>query len=108
MVEYTVALDNVFQSLSDPIRRDIIRRVMECERSVGELVGNYDVSFAAISKHLKVLESAGLIRKRKAGRRQMVALEVTALREVDEYLEQYRQMWQGRFDKLEAILNEGQ
>lgn len=106
MVEYTFQLDSVFFSLADPTRRDIIARVAHREYSVGELVVHYHVSFQAISKQLKVLEDACLIRKRKEGRKQMVSLAPGALKSADEYLEQYRQMWQGRYDKLEALLNE--
>ena len=103
MVEYT--LDNIFYSLSDPIRRDILQRVSQIEHSVGELVARYDVSFAAISKHLKVLEEARLIVKRKEGRKQMVRIAPDALRSADDYLEQYRETWQGRHDKLQTLLN---
>lgn len=106
MVEYTLQLDSIFHSLSDPIRRDILEHVTHRELTVSELVKKYDVSFAAISKHLKVLENARLISKRKEGRKQMVALRPEALRDADEYLERYRQMWQGRFDKLESLLKE--
>jgi DNA-binding transcriptional ArsR family regulator len=108
MVEYTLEphLDSIFHSLSDPIRRDILSRVLECEVSVGELVKHHSVSFAAISKHLKVLEKAHLITKRKEGRKHMVALRVEALEEADKCLEQYRRMWEGRYNKLEALLNE--
>lgn len=106
MVEYTVQLDSVFNSLADPIRRDILQRVAKTELSVGELVQKYDVSFAAISKHLKVLERAKLIVKRKEGKKHMVTLAPGALKSADEYLDQYRKMWQSRFDKLEALLND--
>lgn len=106
MVEYTFELDSIFHSLSDSIRRDILRRVSTCELSVGELAQQYDVSFAAISKHIGVLQQAGLIRKRKEGKKQMVALVPGALKSADDYLEQYRQMWQGRFNKLEQLLGE--
>lgn len=107
MVEYTLQLDSIFASLSDPTRRDILARVARTELSVGELVEKYDVSFAAISKHLKVMESAKLIKKRKEGKKQMVSLAPEALRSADEYLEQYRRMWQSRYDKLDALINEG-
>jgi DNA-binding transcriptional ArsR family regulator len=106
MVEYTSELDTIFSSLADPIRRDILQRVARAELSVGELVQKYEVSFAAISKHLKVLEKAKLIIKRKEGKKQMVNIAPYALKSADEYLEQYRQMWQSRFDKLEALINE--
>lgn len=107
MVEYTYKLDTIFASLSDPIRRDILTRVARYEHSVGELVAFYDVSFAAISKHLKVLEQARLIHKRKEGKKHMISMAPGALRSADEYLEQYRQMWQSRFDKLDELLKEG-
>src|SRR5690606_2009769 len=98
MVEYVSELDNIFSSLSDPTRRDILARVAQAELSVSELVQKYDVSFAAISKHLKVMEKAGLIIKRKKGKKHMVTLAPHALKSADEYLEQYRQMWQNRYD----------
>lgn len=107
MVEQTIQLDNIFHSLADPIRRDILRRVMECELSVGELVEKYEVSFAAISKHLKVLEKAQLVKRRKEGKRHMVALAPEALEQADKYLEQYRMMWESRYNKLDTLLQEG-
>lgn len=93
MVEYTSELDSIFASLADPIRRDILDRVARAEHSVGELVQYYQVSFAAISKHLKVLERAKLVTKRKEGKKQMVSIAPHALQCADEYLERYRQMW---------------
>jgi DNA-binding transcriptional ArsR family regulator len=104
MVEYITPLDNIFASLSDPTRRDILARVARGELSVGELAENYSVSFAAISKHLKVMERAKLIVKRKEGKKHMVSLAPDALRSADEYLEQYRRMWQSRYDKLEMLI----
>lgn len=104
MVEHTLQLDLIFASLSDPTRRDILARVSTVELSVGELVENYDISFAAISKHLKIMEKARLIVKRKQGRKQMVSLAPDALHGADEYLEQYRQMWQSRYNKLDDLL----
>lgn len=108
MVEYTLQLDEIFGSLADPTRRDIIAQVARAEFSVGELVQKYDVSFAAISKHLKVLEKARLITKRKEGKKHMVTLAPGALRSADEYLEQYRQMWQSRYQKLDSLLKQGE
>lgn len=99
-------LDTIFSSLSDPTRRDILSRVAHAELSVSELVQKYNVSFAAISKHLKVLERANLITKRKEGNKHMVALAPHALKSADEYLEQYRQMWEQKFNKLDEILKE--
>ena len=104
MVEYILQLDSIFASLSDPTRRDILAKVAQAELSVGDLVKKYDISFAAISKHLMVMERAKLISKRKEGRKQMVSLAPGALKSADEYLEQYRQIWQSRYDKLDALI----
>ena len=104
MVEYTLQLDSIFASLADPTRRDILSRVTRGELSVGELAADYSISFAAISKHLKVMERANLIIKRKEGTKQMVSLAPEALMSADEYLEQYRRMWQSRYDKLETLV----
>jgi DNA-binding transcriptional ArsR family regulator len=104
MVEYTLQLDDIFASLADPTRRDILARVARAESSVGELVKHYSISFAAISRHLKVMEKARLIVKRKDGNKQMVSLAPEALMSADEYLEQYRRMWQSRYDKLDALI----
>ncbi len=106
MVKYSANLDSLFHSLSDPIRRDILYRVASNEHSVGELVASYKVSFAAISKHLKVLEKARLIHKRKEGKKHMITLAPRTLKKADEYLEQYRKMWQSRHDKLEVLLQQ--
>lgn len=104
MVEYTLQLDNIFASLADPTRRDILARISRGELPVGELAKNYSISLAAISKHLKVMEHAKLIVKRKEGKKQMVSLAPEALMTADEYLEQYRRMWQSRFDKLDELI----
>lgn len=106
MVEQTIELDSIFHSLADPTRRDILARVARAELSVGELVEKYEISFAAISKHLNVLEKAKLIVKRRDGKRQMVTLAPGALMTADEYLEQYRQIWEQKFNKLDALLKE--
>ena len=107
MVEYKLRLDSIFKSLADPIRRDILGEVTSRELSVSELVQKYDVSFAAISKHLKVLEKAQLISKRKEGKKHMVSLVPATLKSADDYLEQYRMIWESRYSKLDALLKEG-
>lgn len=104
MVEYTLQLDSIFASLSDPTRRDILSRVARCELSVSELAARYNMSFAAISKHLQVMERASLIVKRRDGKKQMVSLAPEALMTADEYLEQYRRMWQSRYEKLDTLI----
>lgn len=106
MVELTFAtpLDAIFGSLADPTRRDMLRRLMGGEMSIGELAAPYDISFAAAAKHLTVLEDARLIIKRKEGRKRIVCLAPQALAEADAYLRQYRQLWESRFDSLEQYL----
>ncbi|HVA11035.1 MAG TPA: metalloregulator ArsR/SmtB family transcription factor [Candidatus Dormibacteraeota bacterium] len=107
MVEYALNLDYIFSSLADPTRRDIMRRVSYEELSVGEIAKPYDLTFAAVSKHLKVLEKAKLIIKRRRGKEQMVRLSPQTLADVDKYLEAYRRLWEERLDSLENYLNEG-
>jgi DNA-binding transcriptional ArsR family regulator len=106
MVEYTLSLDNIFASLSDPTRRDILRRVSGQELSIGEIARPYDLTFAAVSKHLKVLEKANLIIKRRQGKEQIVSISPAALASADEYLDFYRKLWEKRLDTLEQYLNQ--
>jgi DNA-binding transcriptional ArsR family regulator len=104
MVEYTLSLDSIFGSLADPTRRDILRRVAENELSVGEIAKPYDLSLAAISKHLKVLERAKLIIKRRRGKEQVVSLYPAAFKSAEEYLQWYQRLWNTRLDSLEDYL----
>ena len=106
MVESSIALDAIFSSLADPTRRDILRRLRPGEQTVGELADHYDLTFAAVSKHLRVLERATLVRKRRSGREQRVELSPKGLRRADKYLEQYRKVWEGRLDRLETLLKD--
>ena len=105
MVEYALSLDSVFGSLADATRRDILQRVAERELSVSEIANNYDLTLAAVSKHLKVLEKAMLIIKRRRGKQQLVHLAPEALTPASDYLEAYRKMWEVRFDALEEYLS---
>jgi DNA-binding transcriptional ArsR family regulator len=97
-------LDSVFGSLADTTRRDILRRVAGCEMSIGEIAQHYDLTFAAISKHIKILEKAQLIVKRRRGKEIIVTLAPGAFRDADEYLDWYRQRMEQRFDALEEFL----
>lgn len=108
MVEYTLSLDTTFSALSDPTRRDMLQRVARNELSVGELARFYDLTFAAVSKHLKVLEKARLIVKKRRGKQHMVSLAPRAFADATEYLEWYRSLWENRLDSLEQYLNESQ
>ena len=105
MVEYSTRLDLVFGSLADPTRRDIFQRVTTGEQTVGEIAQHYKMSFAAVSKHLKVLEKAKLITKHRHGRQQLVIAEPQTLKSVEDYLHQYEKLWNKRFDALEELLS---
>lgn len=105
MVEYILELDSVFGSLADPTRRDILKRVARSELSVNEIASSYDISLAAVSKHLKILEKAKLVMKRRNGKQQLVRVKPGALADAEKYLDQYRQLWEGRLDALEDYLN---
>lgn len=105
MVEYDAQLDLIFSSLADPTRRDIFQRVTGSEQTISEIAEHYKMSFAAISKHLKILEKAKLISKRKNGRQQLVMAEPATLRSIEDYLVWHEQLWNNRFDALEKLLN---
>src|SRR5437870_2361530 len=105
MMNDALALDNIFGSLADPTRRDILRRIAKEELSVSEIAKPYDLTFAAVSKHLMVLERAKLVLKRRRGKQQMVLLAPRALAEASEYLQWYQQFMQDRLDSLENYLN---
>jgi DNA-binding transcriptional ArsR family regulator len=104
MVEYLLQLDTVFGSLADPTRRDILQRLADKEMTVGEIARPYKLTFAAVSKHLKVLEAARLVVKRRSGKEQIVQLSPGALAAADAYLKQYEQLWQARLDALDEFL----
>lgn len=98
MVEYTDRIDIIFSALSDPIRRDILERTVDGELTVNQIALEYDISVAAISKHLKVLQGAGLINNRKDGRYHFISARTEAMREAALYLKQYEQFWTERLD----------
>jgi DNA-binding transcriptional ArsR family regulator len=105
MVEYNLSLDEVFGSLADPTRRDILNRTALSELSVGEIALPYDISLAAVSKHLKILEKARLIVKRRQGKRLLVQASPLALKDAAEYLEEYGRLFNERMDALENYLS---
>lgn len=106
MVEYILPLDSVFTSLSDPTRRDILSRLVQGRLTVSEVALPYDISLAAVSKHLKILESARMIEKERDGRKRYVTISPTAFAEANEYLRQYEQIWEQRFDALGNYLKQ--
>ena len=98
--------DALFHALSDRTRRDILRRVLAGEHSVSALAAKYDMSFAAVQKHTAVLERAGLLTKRRQGREQLATGEVQAVRAVASMLDELEEVWRGRIDRIDLLLNE--
>jgi|SRR5579871_3155097 len=98
------ALSTTFAALADPTRRAILARLSEGERSVNELAAPFEMSLPAISRHLKVLESAGLITRSRTAQWRPCKLEGGALKQANAWIEQYRKFWDGSFDRLEAYL----
>jgi DNA-binding transcriptional ArsR family regulator len=97
-------LDTVFQALADPTRRGMLANLALGEKSVGELGQPFAITFAGAAKHVKVLENAGLIDRRKAGRRQMCSLRAEPLAQADEWLRQWEKFWTVRLDRLQAMV----
>lgn len=99
-------LDATFSALADPTRRAILARLAKGDASVLELAEPFQMSQPAISKHLKVLERAGLISRGRDAQRRPCRLEATPLRDATAYLERYRELWEARFDRLDDLLTE--
>jgi DNA-binding transcriptional ArsR family regulator len=99
-------LDATFAALADPTRRAILARLASGEASVTELAAPFDISQPAISKHLKVLERAGLISRSRDAQRRPRRLEAKPLAEATEWLERYRRHWEGNFERLDSLLDE--
>jgi DNA-binding transcriptional ArsR family regulator len=99
-------LSTTFQALADPTRRAILARLALGEHSVTELAEPFDISLPGISKHLKVLEHAGLISRSREAQWRPCRLEPRALMSVDSWLEEYRRLWNARLDRLEDYLRE--
>ena len=97
-------VDRIFQALADATRRDIIRRTLTVEASVSELAKAYDMSFAAVQKHVAVLEGAGLVTKEPRGRERIVRGNPEAIARVQALLDRYEQLWRSRIDRLDALL----
>ena len=96
----------MFGALADPTRRDILRRVLREESSVSALANRYAMSFAAVQKHVAVLEKAGLVSKETRGRERLVRGEVRTLRSATRLLDQLEEIWRGRLDRIDALLDE--
>jgi len=96
--------DALFHALADRTRRDIMRRVLAGEHSVSALAAKYDMSFAAVQKHVAVLEKAGLLTKRRSGREQLARGDVEAVRSVASLLVDLEQIWRGRIARIDDLI----
>lgn len=105
MVEQSLNLDNIFSALADKTRRDIIRRTAEASLSISDLAQSYKMSFAAIAKHVGVLERAQLIKKKREGKQQIITAVPHTIMVATEHLERYEQLWETRFTALEDLLS---
>ena len=100
----TDQLSRVFQALADPTRRDLVARLATADATVGELAAPYDVSLQAVSKHLKVLEEAGLVSRTRDAQRRPVHLEAEVFDLMTKWIERYRREAEARFTRLDALL----
>lgn len=108
MVEHqSPRLDAVFHALGDATRRRMLRELSEGERTVTQLAEPFDMSLAAASKHIKALESAGLIRREVRGRTHICRLDAAPLSDANEWLQFYERFWNNRLDELERLLRGG-
>lgn len=106
LTDPTFDADRVFAALADATRRDIVRRAMDGEQGIVELSTHYPMSFAAVQKHIAVLERAGLVTKARIGRRKVVRTNVEAIRMAQRLLDRYEQLWRDRVDRMSDLIAE--
>ena len=98
--------DRAFSALADATRRDIVRRAIGGQEGVAELASHYPMSFAAVQKHVAILERAGLVTKRRIGRRKVVRTDIAGLRAARRLLDEYEEMWRGRIERMTDLIND--
>lgn len=103
-LQQAVDLDAVFHALADPTRREMLRALASGERRIGDLAAPFSMSFAAASKHVRVLEAAGLVKRRVEGRSHYCRIDPAPLAAAEEWLRFYARFWDERLDTLEALL----
>ena len=97
--------DSMFGALADRTRRDIVRRAISAEEGSVEVASHYPMSFAAVQKHVAILERAGLVSKERVGRRKVVRTNIDRLRIVRRLLDQYEELWRGRLDRMAELIS---
>lgn len=100
--------DRIFGALADATRRDIVRRAIDGREGVAEIAAHYPMSFAAVQKHVAILERAGLITKHRMGRRRVVRTHLEGLRTARRLLDQYDELWRERIDRMAALISDTQ
>jgi DNA-binding transcriptional ArsR family regulator len=103
-MEPSLNADHVFAALADATRRDIVVRALAGSEGVAELAGHYPMSFAAVQKHVAVLERAGLVTKERTGRRKVVRTNVAGLQLARSLLDQYEALWRGRVERMTNLI----
>ena len=101
-------LDTTFHALADPTRRGMLASLALGEKSIGELAEPFQMSFAGASKHVRVLEDAGLLSRRKVGRTHLISLNAEPLAEAELWLKQWEKFWSVRLDRLQALVEPGE
>jgi DNA-binding transcriptional ArsR family regulator len=105
MVKYSRhVLNDTFAALADPTRRRILQQLSRGDRCITDLAKSYSISLPAVSKHLRVLEHAGLVRRRRTGRVHHMKLEVAPMKQAAQWIEEYRRFWEGSLDRLAEYL----
>ena len=104
-MQTTLDFDRAFGALADATRRDIVRRAIDGDEGVAELADHYPMSFAAVQKHVAILERAGLVTKQRIGRRKVVRTNVAGLRMARGLLDQYEQLWRDRIERMTDLIN---
>jgi DNA-binding transcriptional ArsR family regulator len=98
--------DRIFGALADATRRDIVRRAIDAQEGVAELASHYPMSFAAVQKHVAILERAGLVSKHRMGRRKVVRTNVAGLNVARGLLDRYEELWRGRVQRMSHLIND--
>ncbi len=107
LVQIILHHDRVFGALADATRRDIVRRAIDGEEGVAQLAEHYPMSFAAVQKHVAILERAGLVTKQRIGRRKLVRTNLAGLLAARRLLDRYEDLWQERVARMTALISEG-
>lgn len=101
-------VNRIFRALADATRRDIVRRTLDADVSVSQLANSYEMSFAAVQKHVAVLEDAHLVTKQPRGRERMVRGNPDRIRQAQRLLDRFEEVWRSRIDRLDILLAEGE